>query len=122
MMALKLSLCPTTVWCEAAMAVEFAAGRAREAVPLPPMTVRGDGGPLLLDWQPFMAELVLERRRGTAVGHMVGLQAQLAHQTNVTLPAAVMVTSHVARVALCHAAWCMRKTVPDAGSSAVGQG
>ncbi len=51
---------------EAAMAVEFACGRAREVAALPPLAVRRGEGPLLLDWQPPLAALVHERRRGAA--------------------------------------------------------
>jgi hydrogenase maturation protein HypF len=51
---------------EAAMAVEFAADRARATVPLPPAVVRDTTGPLVIDWQPPLAALVNERLRGTA--------------------------------------------------------
>jgi hydrogenase maturation protein HypF len=51
---------------EAAMAVEFAACRARETAPLPRMTVRATDGPLMLEWRPFMAALIHERKRGAA--------------------------------------------------------
>ena len=51
---------------EAAMAVEFAACRARETAPLPPMIVRGTSGPLMVDWQPLVATLIHERKRGAA--------------------------------------------------------
>jgi len=51
---------------EAAMAVEFAACRARDATPLPPMAMRGTSGPLIVDWGPSLVALIEEHRRGTA--------------------------------------------------------
>jgi hydrogenase maturation protein HypF len=51
---------------EAAMAVEFAAGRAREIASLPPFIVRGTTGPLVVDWIPPLAALIHERKRGAA--------------------------------------------------------
>jgi hydrogenase maturation protein HypF len=65
--AALLGLCQVSSFeGEAAMALEFAACRAREMAPLPPMAVRGTNGPLMVDWQPFMATLVHERKRGAA--------------------------------------------------------
>ena len=43
---------------EAAMAVEFAAGRAGEIASLPALTLRQEGKTLVLDWRPMMKELV----------------------------------------------------------------
>jgi hydrogenase maturation protein HypF len=49
---------------EAAMALEFAASRARETVALPPFVVRESDGPLMIDWLPPVLELIQERKRG----------------------------------------------------------
>jgi hydrogenase maturation protein HypF len=58
---------------EAAMAVEFAASRARAPTPLPPMVLRGKAGVsrgkpsrLTVDWRPAVAALIRERAQGTA--------------------------------------------------------
>jgi hydrogenase maturation protein HypF len=50
---------------EAAMALEFAASRARETAALPPFAVRGsDDRPQVIDWVPPLVELIKERKRG----------------------------------------------------------
>jgi len=49
---------------EAAMAVEFAARRVREQIPLPPIVTRETAGPLVLDWRPLLAAMLNEHRRG----------------------------------------------------------
>jgi len=51
---------------EAAMAVEFAAGRARGTVTLPPAVVRETTGPLVIDWQPPLTALIEQRLAGSA--------------------------------------------------------
>ncbi len=51
---------------EAAMALEFAASRARETAALPPFVLRESDGPLMIDWLPPMLELIRERKRGAA--------------------------------------------------------
>jgi hydrogenase maturation protein HypF len=51
---------------EAAMAVEFAAGRARATVALPPAVVRDTTGPLVIDWQPPVTALIEQRLAGSA--------------------------------------------------------
>jgi hydrogenase maturation protein HypF len=49
---------------EAAMAVEFAASRARETVALPAFVIRETDGPLVIDWAPPLLALIEERKRG----------------------------------------------------------
>jgi hydrogenase maturation protein HypF len=49
---------------EAAMAVEFAASRARETAALPAFVIRESDGPLVLDWLPPLLALIQERQRG----------------------------------------------------------
>ncbi len=51
---------------EAAMALEFAAGRAREIASLPPFIVRGTAASMVVDWVPPIATLIHERQRGAA--------------------------------------------------------
>jgi hydrogenase maturation protein HypF len=48
------------------MALEFATGRAREPMALPPMVVRGGAGMWIVDWRPPLTPLLHERERGTA--------------------------------------------------------
>ncbi|HEX3990112.1 MAG TPA: carbamoyltransferase HypF [Acetobacteraceae bacterium] len=49
---------------EAAMALEFAASRARETVALPPFVIRENDGPLMIDWLPPVLESIQERKHG----------------------------------------------------------
>jgi hydrogenase maturation protein HypF len=49
---------------EAAMALEFAASRARETAALPPFVIGESDRPLLIDWLPPLLELIQERKRG----------------------------------------------------------
>jgi hydrogenase maturation protein HypF len=49
---------------EAAMALEFAASRARETAALPPFIIRENDGLLMIDWLPPLLELIHERKRG----------------------------------------------------------
>jgi hydrogenase maturation protein HypF len=51
---------------EAAMALEFAASRAREGVALPSFVLRETDGPLMIDWSPPLLQLIQERKRGAA--------------------------------------------------------
>ena len=51
---------------EAAMTLEFAASRAREAVALPSLVLRETDGPLMIDWLPPLLQLIQERKRGAA--------------------------------------------------------
>lgn len=49
---------------EAAMALEFAASRARETSALPPFLLRETEGPLVIDWLAPLLELIQQRQRG----------------------------------------------------------
>lgn len=51
---------------EAAMAVEFAADRSKQAVALAPCTMRDEAGSLVIDWRPMLAAMVEAKRRGVA--------------------------------------------------------
>jgi hydrogenase maturation protein HypF len=51
---------------EAAMAVEFAAERARGVIPLPPLALSGDG-PVVVEWRAMLAAMVEARRAGAAI-------------------------------------------------------
>ena len=57
---------------EAAMALEFAASRARETAALPPFVVRESNGPLMIDWVPPLLELIQERKRGAPPEPLAG--------------------------------------------------
>jgi hydrogenase maturation protein HypF len=49
---------------EAAMAVEFAAGRAASRAPLPSPVLLGEKAPFVVDWRPTLAALVEATRKG----------------------------------------------------------
>jgi hydrogenase maturation protein HypF len=51
---------------EAAMALEFAAGRAGWSADLPRAMTRATAGPIIIDWQPLFAALVAARLDGMA--------------------------------------------------------
>lgn len=67
---------------EAAMAVEFAAGRADRVEPLPAAAICEEAGLLVVDWRPMVAGLVEARARGSmpealAAGVHEGLAAAI---------------------------------------------
>ena len=63
---------------EAAMAVEFAAGRAPAAALLPALALKG-AGPLVVDWRPMLAAMVEARRTGAPAEPLAaGFQEALA--------------------------------------------
>ena len=67
---------------EAAMAVEFAAGRADRVEPLPAAAICEEAGLLIVDWRPMVAGLVEARARGSmpealAAGVHEGLAAAI---------------------------------------------
>lgn len=51
---------------EAAMAVEFAAGRAQECIALPPLGLAEGQSPMIIDWRDMVAGLVRAVRAGAA--------------------------------------------------------
>ncbi len=60
-----LGLCQTTSFeGEAAMALEFAAGRAGTVARLPPLIIAGNTSPLTVDWRPMLAAMVEARLAG----------------------------------------------------------
>jgi hydrogenase maturation protein HypF len=66
-MASLLDLCQTSDFeGEAAMALEFAAGRARETAPLPAFAIGGTPEQWIVDWERPLQALLDERARGTA--------------------------------------------------------
>ncbi len=63
--AALLGLCQTSSFeGEAAMALEFAADRARAPHKLPPMVVHPDAATLRVDWQPLLEALIAARLQG----------------------------------------------------------
>jgi hydrogenase maturation protein HypF len=62
-----LGLCQVASFeAEAAMAVEYAADRARHTAALPPLILRPTQGPSIIDWQPTLSSLIDQYTAGAA--------------------------------------------------------
>lgn len=95
--AALLGLCQTSSFeGEAAMALEFAADRARAPHKLPPMVVHPDAATLRVDWQPLLEALIAARLQGVlpeplAAGFHDGLAAAIVDVARrVGLPRVVL--------------------------------